>query len=166
MAVQTQVRQFQTTAIVGDIVLMGPVRAQPGILKTTDPTNNVIGRAMTHVAGEDGHFVVGGTGAFAGFLANSKEYASYGTSAGGPLAPTMTLANNTTVEGVTFTSGILLALTNAAAIGNRIEFSQTDGTLQANTTGTATSGYTLIPNSKVVRFNTTAAGNAIVELTE
>ena len=166
MAVQKQIRQFQTTAVVGDIVLSGPVRAQPGVLKTTDPTNNVIGRAMTHVAGQDGQFVAGGTGTFAGILANSKLYASYGTSAGGPLAPTITLANNTVVEGVTFTSGILVSLTNAGAIGNRIEFSQADGTLQANASGTATSGYTLITNSQIVRFNTSGTGEAIVQLTE
>lgn len=165
MAVQKTIRQFQTTGIVGDIVLSGPVRAQAGVLNTSTATYNVIGSAMTHVSGKNGQFTVGGTGVFAGILANSKQYGLYGTSAG-TLEPSTTIPNNTVVEGVTFTSGILVSLTNQAAIGNQIEFSQTNGTLQANTTGTASAGYTLIPNSRVVRFNTDGAGLAVVELTE
>lgn len=165
MAVQKTIRQFQTTGIVGDIVLSGPVRAQAGMLNTTNAALNVVGSAMTHVTGENGKFTIGGTGAFAGILSNSKLYALNGTTAG-TLEPTMALPNNTVVQGVTLTSGILVNLKSAAAIGNKIEFSQTDGTLQANSTGTASEGYTLIPNSKIVRFNTSGAGEAIVELTE
>ena len=120
---------------------------------------------MTHDTGKNGKITIGGTGAFAGILSNSKLYALNGTTAG-TLEPTMALPNNTVVQGVTLTSGILVNLKSAAAIGNKIEFSQTDGTLHANSTGTASEGYPLIPNSKIVRFNTSGAGEAIVELTE
>ena len=82
MAVQKTIRQFQTTGIVGDIVLSGPVRAQAGVLNTSTATYNVIGSAMTHVSGQNGQFTIGGTGVFAGILANSKQYGLYGTSAG------------------------------------------------------------------------------------
>ena len=162
MAVQTTVRQFLAGGVVGDIVLSGPVRAQAGILATETAANNVIGRALTHVAGSDTNLVVGGSGAFAGILANSKQYALVGEG----LAPSLTLPNGTIAEGVTMCSGIMVALAGTGALGDKIEFSQTDGTLKANSTGTASPGYTLIPNSKIVRNNITAAGYAIVELTE
>lgn len=162
MTVQTTVRQFLAGGVVGDIVLSGAIRAQAGILNTTTAANNVIGRAMTYVAGSDNELAVGGTGAFAGILANSKQYALQG----GSLAPSLTLPNGIIAEGVTMCSGIMVALTNTGSIGNQVEFSQTDGSLKANSSGTASSGYTLIKNSKIVRNNITAAGYAIVELTE
>jgi len=166
MAVQKSIRQFQTTGIPGDIVLAGAIRAQAGLLNSTDATKNVVGVAMTHTTGKDGEFTVGGAGAFAGIMANSKLYALHGTQAGGTLEATLTVPNNTIVEGVTLTSGILVNLAGAGNIGDKVEFSQTDGTLQANTSGTASSGYTLIANSKIVRYNIDGAGLAIVELTE
>lgn len=161
MAVQTSVRQFLAGGVAGDIVVSGPVRAQAGILATETAANNVIGRALTHVANSDTNLVVGGTGAFAGILANSKQYALVGNG----LAPSMVLPNGIIVEGVTMCSGIMVSLANTGAIGDGIEFSQSDGSLKANSTGTASSGYTLIPGAKIVRFNATAAGLAIIELT-
>ena len=160
MGFQTSVRQFMTTGIVGDICIQGAVRSQPGILVTEDPTNNVIGRAVTHVANSDGQFEAGGEGVFAGILTNSKNYALYGG-----LTPTITLPNNIPVEATTFASGIIVSLADAATIGQAVFYSTTTGELKAGTSGTTISGYAEIPNSKVVRNNTSAAGLAIIELT-
>lgn len=166
MGFQSTVRQFQADGIVGDIVIDGPRRGQTGVLKTTDPTQNVIGRALTHVSGQDKQFVAGGTGVFAGILANSKEYALQGTAAGGALAPTITLPNELTVDAITMTSGIVVSLAGAANIGDQVEFKQATGALNAIAPGaSATAGSTIIPRARVVRNNVPSAGLAIIELT-
>lgn len=165
MSFQKEIRKQLTTGIVGDIVVAGPVRAQSFVLDSGDANKNVIGRAVTHIVGENTAIEAGGTGAFAGILANSKMYARLGTLTGGALGNTMTLPNGINAEAVTFTSGIIVNLLNSANIGDQIEFSQANGTLQSNNTGTATSGFTLIPQSRVVLFNMDAPGNAIIELT-
>ena len=53
MVFQSTVRIDQTTGIVGDIVIDGPQRGQPGILNSTSAANNVIGRAFRHLDNED-----------------------------------------------------------------------------------------------------------------
>lgn len=146
--------------VVGDIVLSGAVRSQPVILKTTNAANNVIGRACTHVADNDGEAVVGGSGAFAGILTNAKQYAKEGIGASN------VLPNNVPVQATTMASGIVVALTGTAAIGNAVFYSTTDGSLSAAASGATVSGSVEIPNSKVVRMNVTAAGLAIIELTD
>lgn len=159
--VQKTIRAEQATGVVGEVALSGAIRAQGGMITSSNEgANNVIGRALTHVAGQDEVFTVGGTGAFAGILASPKQYVKNG------LQATMQVPDNTIVEAVYFTTGLFVELANAANIGDQVEFSQTDGKLQANGTGSATSGYTLLPNSKVVRNNLTAPGLAIIELTE
>lgn len=145
---------------VGDIVLSGAVRSQPVILKTTTASNNVIGRACTHVANNDGEAVVGGSGAFAGILTNSKEYAKNG------IAASNVLPNNVPVQATTFASGIVVALTGTAAIGNAVFYATADGQLSAAASGSSVTGSVEIPNSKVVRLNVTAAGLAVIELTD
>ncbi len=54
MSIQNSIRQFPTDGFPGDFALDGPIRSQPVLLRTTDPTQNVIGRAVTHVAATDG----------------------------------------------------------------------------------------------------------------
>lgn len=166
MAFQSTIRQFMTDAFPGDIVLNGAVRSQTGVLKTTTAANNVIGSAFTAVAGQDGQFVAGGTGVFAGILTGSKEYALQGTAAGGALAPTLVMPNNVPVEITYFTTGVCVYLNSSANIGDQVEFAQADGTLKAIAPGaSADSGYTIIPTAKVVRQNLSAAGYGYIELT-
>ena len=165
MAFQSTIRQFQTDGIVGDIALDGLVRAQPVVLKTVTAANNVIGRAFTMVAGQDGQAVAGGTGVFGGILINSKLYALSGTSAGGALAPTITLANDLPVELCTFTSGVYVSLTTAGNVGDQVVFAQADGQLAAIAPGASPGvGETLIPNAQVIRQNTSGAGLALISL--
>lgn len=166
MAFQSTVRQFMTDGIVGDIALDGPVRSQPVLLQTSDATQNVIGRAVTHVAGttNDGKAVAGGTGVFAGILTNSKQYALTGTTAG-TLAPTLVLPNNTPVEATYMATGVWVLLTTSANIGDQVVFAQADGQLAAIAPGASPSaGQTLITGAKVIRQSTTTAGLAMISL--
>lgn len=164
MAFQSSVRQFQADGVVGDIALDGLVRATPGVLKSSDATQNVIGRAFTAVSGQDGQFVAGGTGVFAGILINSKLYALQGTTTG-TLTPTITLPNDLPVEVCTFASGIYVTLAGSANIGDQVQFDQTTGALSSRAPGAAASaGNTLIAAAQVIRQNISGAGLAMISL--
>lgn len=163
MSFQSTVNTTQATGVVGDILIDGPMRAQPGILASTSAANNVIGRAFRHVSGSDLNVTADGTGAFAGILGNTKVYAHGGTTSGGTLDETLVLPNNTNVELVTKTSGIVVDLSTDAAIGENVFYNDTTGILAADA-GTSLSGHTQIPNAKVVRRNISAAGLAVIEL--
>lgn len=166
MAFQSTVRQFPTDGIVGDIALSGPVRAKSVILKSADPTQNVIGRAVTHVAASDENVIVGGAGPliFAGILSNSKQYASLGTTAGGPLAATLTLPNDLPVQAITLTTGMYVTLSTTANIGDGVAYNNTTGILAAAPGGVAPGSHTLIAGASVIRRNITAPGLAIIQL--
>lgn len=160
---QTSVNINQAVGVVGDIMINGPQRGQPGILASTDAAKNVIGRAAYHVADSDLEVTVGDTtqgDVLAGILANAKAYASYGTAADGPLAPTLTLANNVNIELLTMTSGVLVNLTNVDASNPRIGWLVgsliADGTLRAfvdQAALDAATTYQAVPVGVVVRNN-------------
>lgn len=155
---QSTIRNDQATGVVGEIALSGPVRAQAGIFVKETGVPGIIGRAMTH--SDDDAFTMGGNGPFAGILASPKQYVKNGIGA------TMEVPEFTVVEAVYFTTGMFVELENAANVGDGVEFSETDGKLRGNSTGTASSGYHLIPNARVVRKSIAAPGLAIIELTE
>lgn len=159
MGFQSTVALAQGFGVVGESAFAGPRRAQPGIVKGT-AANIVVGRAFT-IDAADGQFQPGGTGTFGGILANPKALQSIGTTSGGPLAPTLTVPAGTVCEFATMDE-IIVALTNAAAIGDGVYFVNADGTLAA---GTAGAGQTQIANAKVTRYANVAAGLAVVALT-
>lgn len=163
MSFQSTVNINQGFGVVGEIAFDGPTRAQPGVTKagTATAADIVIGRAFT-IDAADGQFQPGGTGVFGGILANPKTYASIGTQAGGPLAPTLTLPAGTVGEFVTM-GEIIVALPAAAAIGAGIYFTNATGALGV---GTAGAGQTQIPTAKVKRYANAAAGLAVISLTE
>ena len=164
MPFQSTVRIDQTTGIVGDIVLEGANDGRPGILASTSAANNVIGRAFRHIANSDLNVTADAAGVFAGILANSKRYSTSGTAAGGTLAPTLALPNNTEVELVTFTAGILVELSTVATIGQNVFFADATGILAA-ATGTTLSNHTQIPGATIVRNNISGTGRlAVVQL--
>ena len=165
MTFQSTVRINQTTGIVGDIVIDGPQRGQPAILNSTSAANNVIGRAFRHIANQDLNVTADAAGVFAGILANSKRYSTSGTASGGTLAPTLTLPNESEVELVTMTSGILVLLSTVAAIGHNVFYADATGILAA-AAGDTLASHTLIPNATIVRNNISGTARlAIVELT-
>lgn len=164
MSFQTSIRTDQATGVVGDLAFAGPIRAIAAILNTTTASNNVIGRAFTHVSGSDTQVAAGGTGAFAGILFNSKEYTTAGPSTGA-LDATMALPNNIHVELLQM-GYVLVSLSNAANIGDDVHFVQSTGALLSATAGaTPSAGNTKVPNATVVFFSTTGAGVACIRLT-
>lgn len=174
MPFQTAVSNNIAFGVVGELYLDGPLRAQPGRLDSTDAANNVIGRAFT--VKDDGtasfetsddpqplDVQAGGTGVFAGILANPKVYALAGTSAGGTLAPSLTLPNNTMVELVQETAGLIVTLPEAFAVGDWIWYNNATGVLVRTAPGaSAPASSTRVPNGKVERFESAAAGLAVI----
>ena len=159
MGFQTSIALAQGFGVPGELVFDGPRRAQPGVVKGT-AANIVVGRAFT-IDSADGQFQPGGTGAFGGVLINPKALQSLGTSANGPLAPTLTVPAGTVGEFCTM-GEIIVQLNGACAIGDGVYFVQADGTLAA---GNAGAGQTQIANAKVVRYANAAAGLAVIALT-
>ncbi len=165
MPFQTTVRIDQTSGIVGEVIFIGPQRAQPKTIRSPVEANNVVGRAFTQLPGAADSNVVAAGGVvaqpFAGILVNPKVYATSGPTTGA-LDPTLTLRNEEEAEFLTM--GIIIVLLDAAAaIGDAVNYTVADGTL----TLSALSAGVIepIPNCTVVRETTTAAGLAYVQLT-
>ena len=160
MAFQSNVRQFMTSGVVGEVVLDGAVRSRGVILNSVNEANHVVGRALTYSnANADGVRVeAGGTGVFAGILTHSKQYAALGTQAGGALAPTLTIPNNSQVEATYFATGVYVELTcnqsQAINIGDKVAFNQTNGVLIAFPANqNAPAGHTEIVGARVIEQN-------------
>lgn len=169
---QQQVQDEQGQGVVGDILIDGPRRGHPGILASADAANNVVGRAVRLIAGTDDNYaadIATGDGVYWGIIANSKEYALYGTLAGA-LEPTLVLPNGTTADLVTMTSGMLVDLVEngATPIGAAIFAQDSDGQLAASsslTVATPPAGtWTLMEGAHLVKNALAAAGNGIISL--
>lgn len=159
MGFQSTVNTNTGFGVVGELFLDGPLRAQPGIIDSTGATYpNRVGRAFTNVAGSDGHMTVGGTGVFAGILANPKVYPNNGTSAGGTLAASLDLPQYSKGEFVYNTTGLIVNLETDANIGDTIDFDQTTGALYARLGVQPSSGAQRVAN-------VAATGVATVSLT-
>lgn len=156
MPFQSTVNLTQGFGVVGELFTESPKRLKSYILNSA---SNPIGYAYT-VASE-GVAVLGGTGVFAGILANPKTYALKGTTSG-TLTPTLNLQQYE--QGELCTMGEIIVYLNSAtaAIGAGVYYDNTTGALYA---GTASAGQTQIPNCKVSRYALTAAGLAVIELT-
>ena len=157
--------------VVGELFLDGPLRAQPGRLDSASAANNVIGRAFTIKDDATASFETsadpqpldvqaGGAGVFAGILANPKVYALAGT-----VASSLTLPNNTMVELVQETAGIIIAVPAACAIGDWVWFNTTTGILVTTAPGaSAPAGTARVPNGRITRYESAAAGLAVMEM--
>ena len=128
MGFQSTIAMAQAFGVVGELFLDGPTRAKPGVLKGT-AANIVVGRYFTFDA-SDGQYQPGSTGKDGGILANPKALQSIGTSAGGPLAPTLVVPAGTVADIVDM-GQIVVSLGNGCAIGDKVQYKQTDGTLKA-----------------------------------
>lgn len=135
--VQQVVRFDYGFGVPGESRKHGSRRAKPGFIVSADATQNVVARAFTQVK-TGGVVSAGGTGVFFGLLANPKQYASRGTAAGGPLAPTLTLPNNVEAEFVEADYSFVAVMSNAnVAIGDYVVFAQATGILTSVTPGAA-----------------------------
>lgn len=176
MALQSTVPATIAGGVIGELFLDGPLRAQPVRLNSGDAANNVFGRAFTTVTGGSASFATaadpaplvaaaGGTGVFAGILANPKEHVLGGTTAGGTLAASLTLPNNTMATLVQETAGINVALAAAFAVGDWIWYNTTTGILESTAPGaSAPAGTARVPFGRVVRYSSATAGIAVIEL--
>lgn len=125
---------FQTVfGFQGEIVYDGPIRSAPWQLIST-PQANVIGAtAFTITSGalgiqgaNCGTAAAGGSGNFAGILANPKVYTNFGNIT----TATMTLPDDTVAELVTM-GQMLVKLTSAANPGDLVVYDNTTGALSS-----------------------------------
>lgn len=135
MGFQQTVAMNQGFGVIGEIVFEGPLKAQPGVLKLgaggAVAADLVVGRYFT-LDPTDGLFQPGGgigPNAEGGILSNPKEYASLGTAAGGPLAPTLVLPANSVGDFVTMVTGMVVAMAAACNIGDRVLYNLITGLL-------------------------------------
>lgn len=175
MTFQSTVSNNIGFGVVGEIFLNGPLRAQPARLDSTDAATNIIGRAATIKDNATASFdtsadpqpldvEIAGAGVFAGILAMPKNYPLYGTVAGGSLASTLTLPNNTMVELIQECAGLIITLGAACAIGDWVWYSVTTGELQTTAPGAAAPlGTARVPNGRITRYESAAAGLAVME---
>lgn len=163
---QSTVKTQQGFGVVGEVFDDGPRRAQPFILRSDDAALNVFGRAFTVLA--EGVAEAGKDGAqvFAGILINPKVHPLQGTVAGGSLAPSLTLPNETVAE-LLSEGSIVVALGATAAIGDLVYFTDATGVLTTTAPGAAApASSTLIEGAYVDRFTPTAvAGYTLAVIT-
>lgn len=170
MSFQSTVRFDQAYGVPGEFAFDGPERAQTGVLNSADPTQNVIGRFVSEDSATPGVWRAGdpaGNGERFGVLMSPKQQVSYGTQAGGPLAPTLTLANNTIVEVATMGQIIVQARDAANLVGNIVRFVKATGQIVTVPPGTAADPLMVdVPNAVVIRVpQPTAGGLVVIQLT-
>jgi hypothetical protein len=117
----------------GEIVYDGPVRSNPWQLISTPQANIIGATAYTIASGPTGLkgdncgiAAAGGTGVFAGILANPKVYANFGVLS----VATLTLPDDTVAELITM-GQMLVKLTTAANPGDIVVFDNTTGALSS-----------------------------------
>jgi hypothetical protein len=189
MAFQSVINTFLGSGKVGDIAKNSPQRCKAVLLSSAGIPNK-IGNAFTRVSGADAlgnraeTVRVGGAGLFAGILTNSSQYVSYGTLAGGTLAESMVLLDNTVAQ-LHDMAEIWVNLPATAAAGNIVTFDPATGDLSsmnptaqftgaiATTTltvsgmvaggflgvGSVVSGVGVIPNTIITALVTGLGGN-------
>lgn len=175
MAFQKTVKGDIAWGIPGEIALGlsdQAARAEPFQLKTVfnggtgvaTPYGRAVIRTDNIGAGDAttaGHYqlgTIGGTGTFLGLLHAPKSdvaFAYVGSDAPGIEAGVM-------LEAITETAGLWVNLTSAGNVGDAVAYKD-DGTLVAAPKQVAPASSTLIPGSRIVRFDVTA-GLAIVAL--
>lgn len=163
MPFQSAVDLNQGFGVPGELFDDGPHRSQPFVLDSADAANNVFGRAFTVVS--EGVAEAGGADAvFAGILVNPKAHASFGTAVGGPLAPTLVLANDVPCE-LLSEGSVVVTLGAGAAIGDLVYYTDATGVLTTTAPGAAApANSTLIKGAYVDRFTVSGAGLAVITL--
>lgn len=140
MTFQSTVRFDQAFGVPGEIILDGPLRAEPGQLLSADPTMNVFGRMFSMDSAVPGVWRAGdptANGERFAIMSGPKQNVAAGTAAGGSLAPTLTLRNQEIAQFLTM--GFVIGVTgNAnALVGNIVRGRKADGVLFSFPPGTA-----------------------------
>lgn len=166
MGFQSTVRRFSGEGIAGELSHHAPLRAQPVRLASTSAALNIVGSVGLFWLA-DGSGVAAdataGTGVFAGVLAMPKNYALTGTTAGGPLAPTMTLPNNTIAEAVQ--EGMMyVQVDDTPAIGDLVYAYDASGLLTTAAPGAGAPVGTRAIGATVERYPVGVAGLALIHI--
>ena len=150
----------------GELFTDSPWRVQSWTLSSTTSSLNIVGAtAYTSIA--VGVAQAGNTNAtpiaFAGILADPKNYALYG--AGGiALAPTLQIPNNAQAELATMGTMVVSVLSSSANIGDYLIYDDTTGALTTMAPASeCTDGYSFA-NGVVDYFSTSQAGLCVVTL--
>jgi hypothetical protein len=164
MPFQSTVFLQMAFGVQGEVYSDSPWTAQPYTINSGgNPQYNIIGATACTVVSQQ-VCTPGGTGAFAGFLIAAKNNVSFGTQAGGPLAPTMTLADQQPCQCLTM--GIINVLLPAACnIGDYVLFNTTTGALSTVPPGTTLPGGTAFAQAIVSNFTPNAVGSQIATIT-
>lgn len=178
MAFQQTIGVNIAFGVVGELFLEGPLRAQPAMLSSATPANNVIGRAFYILDDATGSYDtiadpqplevgagnVSGTSRFAGILANPKVYANFGT-VGDSLAANLVVPNNTLVELVEECAGLIIQVPAACAMGDWVYATNATGILTTTAPGAAApANSSRIPGAMIERYESAAAGLAVMSL--
>lgn len=166
MALQSTIRRQTGEGVAGELSHHAPLRAQPVRLASTNAALNIVGSVALHWLADGSGAAAdstAGTGVFAGVLAQPKNYASGGTLANGPLAPTMTLPNNTIAEAVQ--EGMMYAnVTNTPAIGDVVYALNASGLLVTAAPGAAAPATSRAIGATVQRYPVGVAGLALIHI--
>lgn len=168
MPFQNTVRFDTGFGVPGELRHDGPVRAEPGTIVSADPTMNVFGRVFTRLpgtttwrAGNPDSLGVEFT-----ILADPKLHASYGTAAAGPLAPTLTIPNNTVATMLKMGMVTVVSLT-AADFGYDVRYVIATGEIKCVPTATTDATLLVFPTAKLERFpQPTAPGLVEIRITQ
>jgi hypothetical protein len=162
MTFQSSVRFDTGSGIPGEFAYDGPRRAEPGILQAAA----TIGAMFVSEDPANPGFWSPGKLANSqryGLLTSPKQFASYGTTAGGPLAPTMILPANAEAEITSM--GQVWAVTSTANSkpGDVVYMTNATGAITTTAPGAAApANSTLIPGATVAPKPGSAAASLIV----
>ena len=143
---------FNATGLPGEFSRSIGKDARGAILNSTNEAFNLAGTAVLDTAGNDFEVGVASTGNFAGLIVNMKSLVRQSLDA------QAFVSNETQIE--IATAGYLyVTLAAAAANGDYVYYSDTDGTLAtAPPATTAPVGHSRLPGGVVKGLNVTAAG--------
>lgn len=168
MTFQQKINIEQGFGVPGDIHLDSPMRAETLVMNSAGTQKNVVGYAFTkdaatNVAKVGGAIATGRV--FAGILANSKEYALYGTEKG-TLEPTLALPDNARGDFVTM-GDVVIRVKTACKVGDFVVFDATTGELSIVADKSNLGGKQLVPNAVIYRYPVTNSngGLTVVRLT-
>lgn len=178
MAFQSTVVGQIGFGVVGELAVEGPLVAQPARIVSGDAANNVVGRAFSVTSGATGSWTAngdavnpaplvaaaGGTNPFAGILANPKVYPGVGTVAGGTLAPTLALPNNSMGELILSHPGVIVTLPAASEVGDSVYYTNATGVLTTTAPGAAAPASSTGPIGRVEYFDETGSGLATISV--
>lgn len=146
------------TGVVGEFYSNQPQRTRGKILISASEALNIIGVALTQVAGEDEQAGVAASTVFAGILGTPKALYRNGLDA------QTFIPNGTAVECI-LQGYVIVNLAASAAIGDFVYYSDIDGSLLTEDPAvTAPVGFTRVAGGTVQIKNVTQAGLGIIYL--